>query len=95
MVIIHLYPFFCFQCGSKLMTIIGTGEGLLLIDPRITQLRLERGLEVTQPMLLVIYMGRLRPTWEMFIVSLYVLGTGHRAILRLALFPTPMEHPFC
>lgn len=74
MVIIYLYPFFCFQWGSKLRTIIGTGGGLLLIDPGITQLRLERGLEVTQPIFLVTYTGKLRPTWEMFIVSHAQIG---------------------
>lgn len=34
--IIYLYPFLCFQQGWKLMTIIGTGRGLLLVDPGIT-----------------------------------------------------------
>lgn len=76
MVIIYLYPFFCFQRGSKLMTIIGTSGGLLLIDPGITQLGLERALEVTQPILLVMHAGELRPTGAMVIVSLCVLGTG-------------------
>lgn len=94
MVIIYLYPFFCFQWVSKLMAIIGTGGGLLLIDPGITQLGLERGLEVTQPILLVMRAGKLRPTGAMFIVSLRVLGSGERAMRRSALFPAPMPHPF-
>lgn len=34
--IIYLYPFLCFQQGWNLMTIIGTGRGLLLVDPGIT-----------------------------------------------------------
>lgn len=94
MVIIYLYPFFCFQRGSKLMTIIGTGGGLLLIDPGITQLGLERALEVTQPILLVMHAGELRPTGAMVIVSLCVLGSGERALRGSALFPAPMRHPF-
>lgn len=62
------------------MTIIGTGGGLLLIDPGITQLGLERALEVTQPILLVMHAGELRPTGVMVIVILCVLGSGERAL---------------
>lgn len=62
------------------MTIIGTGGGLLLIDPGITQLGLERALEVTQPILLVMHAGELRPTGAMVIMILCVLGSGERAL---------------
>lgn len=76
------------------MTIIGTGGDLLLIDPGITQLGLERALEVTQPILLVMHAGELRPTGAMVTVSLCVLGSGERALRGSALFPAPMRHPF-